>query len=557
MQTVIQAMEQASALQGRGDIQEAEQVYNQILSSAPEYHPAYHAWGLLAFESLRAPLAASLIAQAVLLAPHEVLYQRNLGEIYRRLGRLSLAIECGEAAAKLAPKDIDCHYNLGLALADSELFIRAVESYRRAVELNSQHGLSWNNLGSALEQVGLIEEALEAYRRAVEINPNHSEAQNNLGALMIERGELGFAQSCLESAVAANPLFLEAHQNLSSLKTYTLDDPHLIQLKQLADQFDGFSIAGKVQLAFAYAKALEDTQQYDIAFHWYQVGNQLEHQLYPVDEVAAQAEFEELRDHFSQRYFGQRLSLAKPVLGDTRTPVFIIGMPRSGTTLIEQVLSTHPQLFGAGELINLSEIIEANKDKAIALGRWSQRLTQQQVEKLGRDYLDEVWKLAPEAKYISDKMPANFHLIGLIVQMFPNAKIIHARRDPMDSCFSCFSKHFKQTMAFSYDLTSLGNYYSRYIELMNHWHKVLPVDTILDVQYEAMVAEFPVQAKRITDYVGLPWNDAVLEFHKNKRSVKTASHAQVRKPIYSTSVARWENFSRHLEPLLEIVKDYR
>lgn len=184
-------------------------------------------------------------------------------------------------------------------------------------------------------------------------------------------------------------------------------------------------------------------------------------------------------------------------------------------------------------------------------------LTAADFARLGAAYKERVWQLAPDAMRITDKMPANFFYIGMIRLMLPNAIIIHAMRDPMGSCFSCYARLFNDTMEFAYDLGTLGRYYVRYIKLMQHWRSVLPADAILDLRYEDLVADTEGQARRILSFLKLPWDDNCLAFHQNKRHVKTASVAQVRKPIYKTSVARWQRFREHLSPLLEIVQDYR
>jgi hypothetical protein len=235
-------------------------------------------------------------------------------------------------------------------------------------------------------------------------------------------------------------------------------------------------------------------------------------------------------------------------------------MPRSGTSLLEQILATCPGVYGAGELSELSEVVASAMPGADfryfpeAVGA----MKAQELQRMGEQYLERIWRHAPDAVRITDKMPANYFYVGMIHLMLPGAKIIHAMRDPMDSCFSCYSRLFNESnLSFAYDLGTLGRYYARYITLMRHWQAVLPANTILDMRYEDMVADTETQARRLLAYLGLPWDDRCLAFHQNKRRVITASAAQVRKPIYQTSLARWKRYSEHLAPLLELVKDYR
>lgn len=556
--TLTAQFQQAAQLEATGQADAAAQIYQQILNANPNVPAAWHALGILVFNSGNLQQAFEMFANAVRLEPNNPMFHRNLGEISRRLGKLDQARLCGEAACKLAPKDVDAHYNLGLAYTDSNDFTKAIQAYKKAVKLDPKHGLSWNNLGSALEQQGDKKSALKAYEKAIALNAQHAEAQNNAGAIYSEQGKLDEARVSFQAAITARPAFVECHYNLSSLKTYTPDDPHLAMLEGVYAQREQLTPHARIRYDFALGKALDDIGQYDRAFAAYDEGNRIQHALLPMDEARADALLDAIINTFTHEFFKERERWqgAKP---RGKTPIFIVGMPRSGTTLLEQILCSHKSVFGAGELTDLNEVITeatgARTDQSFVPGVVS--LTKEQIKKIGDRYIERVWKLSPDSKHITDKMPANFFYLGLIHLALPNAKIIHAMRDPMDSCFSCFSRLFNDTMEFAYDQGTLGRYYRRYITLMQHWHKVLPEGTILDLPYEDMVADTEAQARRVLKFVGLPWDEKCLEFYKNDRLVKTASVAQVRKPIYKTSVARWKHFARHLQPLLALVREYR
>lgn len=524
----------------------------------PSDHAAWHELGLAAFNRGDLALAIQCLEAAVAVNGKVALYQRNLGEICRRAGLLEKAEAAGRRAVKLAPSDIDAHYNLGLAYTDARNYRKAVACYRQALKLNPRHNLSWNNLGSALEQEGDKDQALAAYEKAIAIDPRHAEAQNNAGAIYSEQGRLAQARTAFQAAIDARPDFVEAHYNLSSLKKYTRDDPHLAMLERIYAARDKLSDHARIRYCFALGKALDDIGEFDRAFAAYDEGNRLQHKALPMDEARADAMLDEILRVFDEKFFSERADW-QGAADSRRTPIFIVGMPRSGTTLLEQILCSHPSVHGAGELIDLNAVITqataASAGQPFTAG--VVHLTEAELCKLGETYLKRVWKLSPESAFITDKMPANFFYLGLIHLALPHAKIIHAMRDPMDSCFSCFSRLFNDTMEFAYDQGTLGRYYARYIRLMQHWHKVLPAGTILDLPYELMVEDTEGQARRVLEFVGLPWDRACLEFHKNERLVKTASVAQVRKPIYKSSVARWRHFSRHLRPLYELVKPYR
>lgn len=559
MDTTIAALwQQAQQFELAGNGVQAEQIYRQILQKEPSNAQVWHQLGLLAYGVNNLEAAFQNIAQAVRLDPQATLYHRNLGEISRRSGKLDQAILSGKAACALSPNDIDAHYNLGLSYTDSEQYTKAIFHYRKAIKLNPRHGLSWNNLGSALEQRGDKSGALKAYEKAVELNPQNAEAQNNQGAIYSEEGKLDDARISFSAAIAARPDFVEAHYNLSSLKTYTVEDPHLIMLEGVYAKRDQLNYHARIRYDFALGKALDDIGQYDRAFAAYEEGNRLHHAILLMDEVRADSLVKSIIELFTPEYLAKKLEF-QPIANSPTTPIFIVGMPRSGTTLLEQILSTHPSVYGAGELTVLNEVVmkmtKASEDKLFTHAL--PKLSKANLQKLAKDYLHKVSKLSPESTYITDKMPSNFFYIGLIYLAFPNAKIIHAMRDPMDSCFSCYSRLFNDTMEFAYDQGTLGRYYQRYMRLMAHWKKVLPPGIILDLPYESLVENTEKEARRVLEYVGLPWDEKCLQFYKNDRIVKTASIAQVRRPIYKTSIARWKPFAKHLLPLYELVKKFR
>lgn len=554
-QALINALQRGVQFELAGQYNEAEQVYRELTDKHPQFAPAWHALGILAFNFNQLELAVKLIARAASLDTETLLYHRNLGEMSRRLGMLDQAVLSGKHACSLAPTDLDAHYNLGLAYTDMKDYGNAVRAYRKALKINPEHGLSWNNLGSALEQQGDRDAGLNAYLKATAINPLHAEAQNNIGAIYSEIGKVDEARRYFDLAIEARPDFIDAHYNVSTLKSYSADDPHVALLENVMPKEQGLSRYERIRYHFAMGKAFDDTGRYDRAYQSYEIANRLQHEILPVDEQRADALFESILRVFDRSFFEQR----KDWKGSLHSPIFIVGMPRSGTSLLEQILSTHPSVFGAGELTDLhqvvSQITQAGANKLFTDAVVN--ISEAQMRRIGEDYCRQVWNLSPDSQFITDKMPANFFYLGLIHLALPNARIIHTMRDPMDSCFSCFSRMFNDTMEFAYDQQSLGRYYVRYIKMMRHWHAVLPAGRILDLHYEELVTNTEFQARRILDFVGLPWDPACLDFHKNERVVKTASVVQVRQPIYKTSVARWKHFASHLQPLYDLVKAYR
>ena len=395
---------------------------------------------------------------------------------------------------------------------------------------------------------------MACFDKAIEQQPDYAEAYARKGNFLIELGKMREAETPLNRALELDPANVAALSALMSLKRAKLDGPRFVQLEALYGRRATLPDDKRVPLDFAMGKALEDLGRHDEAFAAYAEGNGLHWAKHPYDEAEQKRTIQTRRSFFSRELFGKCAELAAklPAVPGDRIPVFIVGMPRSGTTLIEQVLASHPSLFGAGELRTLDRLAQPVELPSIDTPSLEERLLD--LRRLGQTYLDEVWKLAPKARYITDKLPGNFMRLGLLQLMLPQAKIIHAMRDPMDSCFSCYALRFKEGHEYCYDLATLGRYYLRYRQLMQHWHEVLPAGRILDLRYEDMVADLEGQARRLLDYVGLPWDPACLDFHQNKRAVSTASMTQVRRPIYKTSVARWKHFEQHLGPLLEIIR---
>jgi hypothetical protein len=263
--------------------------------------------------------------------------------------------------------------------------------------------------------------------------------------------------------------------------------------------------------------------------------------------------FDGIREAFPKEAFENRKFAG---VADER-PTFIVGMPRSGSTLVEQILASHPDVFGAGEVKYLSRSLGQLRDRFPSLPKYPQmmeKITPAQLEMLGNSYVQALANGAGKAKRITDKLLTNYFFVGLIHLVFPNAKVIHTRRDPVDTCLSGFTKLFKDDMPHSYDLGELGRYYSKYRELMEHWEKVLPEGVLITVDYEDVVADTEKEARRLIDFLGLPWNDKCVDFHKSDRPVKTASVAQVRKPIYNTSVKRWKKYGDGLQPLVDAIE---
>lgn len=553
MTVKVDFLHQADLKFQKGLFVEAEQLYRMGLQKNPRSHQASLGIALAALQQNRITDSIQFMQQAAEIAPEIIFYKRNLGELLRRAEQFDAAIAVHQKVVSIEPHSAENHYLLGLAYNDSRQFKLAIQHYHIALSYNQYYGLAWNNLGASLELMGDKQTAKIAYATAIALNPKHSEAQNNLAVIYSEEGKLEKARLHFTAAIEANPEFVDAHYNLSQIKTYTLDDPHLDLLEVIHKKINHYSIHNRIRYYFALGKALDNIKQYKRAFQAYAKGNRLHYLHHPWDKTKLQQLVEQMPSICNQLFSKRSL-----FTNDTRCPIFVVGMPRAGTTLIEQILSSHENIYGAGELTILDEIIhEACHAANLPLSFWAMQLTDQECIRLGEKYLNKTWELAPDKQFIVDKMPGNCFYIGIIHRILPTAKIIHAIRDPMDSCFSCFTHLFKDDMSFAYDQTALGTYYTLYAQIMQYWQNVLPQNTIFNLPYEQMIADHETLSKQLVDYIGLPWDVNCLNFYKNNRTVKTASLTQVRQPIYKTSLQRWRHFANELEPLWQIVAPYR
>jgi tetratricopeptide (TPR) repeat protein len=394
------------------------------------------------------------------------------------------------------------------------------------------------------------EEALACYRRAIELHPDYAFAYTNLGVTLHQLGREEEAKTAFEKAVALAPEVIEFHYNMADSKRFAADDPQLAQLERLAESQKARPAEDQIKLHFVLAKAYDDLGQHRRAFEQLSQGNALMRRQVAYDEAGSQRFFERVRSVFTAELLAAKACLGHP----SAAPVFIVGMPRSGTTLVEQILAAHPRVFAAGELNNLSNAVAALRapdGRAIAYPELAQSIDRMQLFELGAAYLAGLPAPLPLPDRITDKMPGNFTMIGLIRMALPNAHIIHVRRDPLDTCFSIYSKLFVAGQAYSYDLGELGRYYRDYQRLMAHWNAVLPPGAMLEVRYEDLVGDFESQARRLVEHCGLEWDQRCLAFHEAVRPIRTASFTQVRQPIYTSSIGRSRPYREMLGPLVK------
>jgi tetratricopeptide (TPR) repeat protein len=464
-------------------------------------------------------------------------------------GQFPQAIELYEQILALNPNLPDIHNNLGHALAALGRPMAAIEAFARAIALRPDYPEALCNWGLALADLDRLDEAEARYRQAIAANPRFSGAYNNLGLLFKATGRLALAEQAFRQAIALSPKDFSIYDNLATIRPFIAGDPDLAALESAAAGPSGLAIANETHLHFALAKAHDGLGRSDSAFAHLLQANRLKRQHVVYDEAATLGQMNRLREMIGRDFIRAHGGCGAP----SSTPVFIVGMNRSGTTLIEQILASHPQVFGAGELPLFDQAAGAIRHRlpgAPAFPDMMLDMSADDFRGLGEFYLERITQRSATAARITDKMTANFLFVGLIHLALPNATIIHAVRDPADTCLSCFSTHFTNANEHSYDLAELGRYYRHYWELTAHWHEVLPPGRILDVHYEELVADFENVARRVVSHCGLDWDARCLDFHRTERPIRTASATQVRKPIYKNSVARWRKYEAFLGPLL-------
>jgi tetratricopeptide (TPR) repeat protein len=468
------------------------------------------------------------------------------GTVFLRLGRLKQAVASYNRAIRIKPDYARAHNNLGNALSALGQYEEAVASFSTALQLEPDYAGASLNLGIAQVNLGMPEAAIVSYREALRVDPDFAEAHNSLGNALTSVGKPQDAIASYSEALRIKPGYSEAHWNMSHAKDYAQGDPHLDQMLQLLTQAD-ISDHDRVNLNFALGKVHDDIGDYDEAFSYFSTGNSLWKEQLNYDIANDRALFARLKTTFAED--SPRLDAAEePERQNSQVPVFILGMPRSGTSLVEQILASHSQVYGAGELSLLGGSVTA-------AGWNSTDLSSAQLETVRNSYLSGLQKLGTTERYVTDKMPHNFCWIGFICAMTTDAKIIHVQRDARAVCWSNFRNHFSnKNIGFANDLEDVAEYYKMCVDLMAFWHQRFP-GRIYDLDYDALTEHQEDESRNLLEHVGLEWEDQCLSFHTTERAVQTTSATQVRQPMYQGSSRNWRNYEKHLGPLIDSLEN--
>jgi tetratricopeptide (TPR) repeat protein len=511
----------AAEHQKEGRLEEAEHLYRRILRQDPKNVDALRLLALIAGQAGHADEAEDLLQRAIALAPDFVMAILDLGRMAKDQDRYAEALDCFDRAIALEPTNAQAHYLRASTLAPAACTHEAIEAYRQCLALRPAHVGALLGIGHLLKAVGQYHEAVASYNECIRHRP-----------------DLG-----------------ETYWSLANLKTYRFEDAAVEEMERRVAG-SGLTVSSEVNFLFALGKAYEDRGDFDRAWRYYQQGNTRQRAEVSYDPVQT----ETMNDRIIKVFAAEFLRSQAGSGNDDPSPIFIVGLPRSGSTLLEQILATHSQVEGTSELPYLGRVatwLNRNRADGINYPEAVRELPASSFRELGADYLGyaRMHRRAGAPRFI-DKNPNNFPNIGLISLILPNAKIIDARRHPLDACLSCYRQLFAKGQNFTYDLTEIGEYWLQYQRMMDHWHDVLP-GRVLTLQYEQVVTDFESQVRRLLAFCGLPWEDACLRFYESDRPVRTPSSEQVRQPIYDRSIGHWRNYERELGELIEVIAPVR
>ena len=505
-------VEQATAALVADQRKTSEHLFRGILHADPSHVAALCGLAALSLAADKPNDAERLLRHALKQSPHNPLAWRGLGQAFLALGQLQAA----EAAA------------------------------HRLTKLEPENPQSWITIGLVSTRLMRQTEALEAYEQAARLKPEEVRLRISIGHIHKTLGRRSDSEAAYKAALAMDPGIAEAYWSLADLKNYYFTDAEIAAMQHQLER-DEIKRANAAQLNFALGRAFEQREQYADAFAYYARGNALRRLDAPFDIKHFEHRATRIRTFFNTEFFTKHAGSGDP----SAAPIFIVGLPRSGSTLVEQILASHSRVEGTMELPNIINIAHQFDDMVESRDGYPETVATAPLglfAGLGSRYLQETAPLRTGRKHFTDKLPNNFSHVGLIEAILPHATIIDARRHPMDACFSTFKQHFADGQTFSYDLNDLGRYYRCYLSLMDHWDKALP-GKVLHFRYEELVRDPEANIRRLLEHCRLPFEPACLSFHETRRSVRTASAEQVRQALYTSGVGHWRHFETELEPL--------
>ena len=545
---IINLMQDAAKCLQSSHFEKAEALIKQILVQSPDHGDARNFSGIIASKQKNYKKAEKEFRRALKASPSNLSYLNNLGVSLKNQLKLDEAKDCFQRVIKLKPDFAEAYNNLGNIHRNTEYYDNAIESFKKAVEMKPDFSDAHVGLGKAYREKGVLDEAISHLKKAIEINPGYAEAFLEMGYAYTSFGEFEKAAELYNQALSIRPDYGDALFALTRSKKYESSNHDHIDRMTTLLQSTQISENDKICLHFALGKIYDDCREFDQAFGHYQEGNTIKRKSITPDKASQEKLVKSSIRLFTTDFFSAHNGSGS----QSDKPIFIVGMPRSGTTLVEQILSSHPHIHGAGEtskIRELSKILSQEPGTKRGYPKCLQDIDPERIRRAARQYEDHISGGAPsDAIRITEKTPANHQHLGLIALLFPNARVIHCKRNPMDTCLSNYFQLFTVGNSFSFDLQEMALHYLHYLKLMAHWRKVLPL-SMHEIRYEDLVNNFETEAVKLYDHVGLECKPEYLEFYKNRRSIRTASSWQARQPIYNKSVQRWKNYGKHLSPL--------
>ena len=464
----------------------------------------------------------------------------NMGIILKNQGDLEEAIEAYNKALALKPDYAEVYNNMGVTLQEQGKLDEAITSFKKVLIMKPDYAYAYNNMGVTLQEQGKLDEAITSYNKALIVKPDYADAYNNMGNALKNQGKLEEAIEAYEKALSLKPDHAGVHRNLSSLVKYKPDNTQVAMVGEMIKQSD-LKDDDRCHLQYTYAKMNEDLGDLDAAYDNYSSGGKLRQKLLSYDFKQDELTFEKIKNTGPKL---KEFAFSEPFHAATNTPIFILGMPRSGTTLVEQIISSHSEVHGAGELPFLSRLANSNNI-------YNQTINSDSILEVRKNYLNELEKVSYGKPFVTDKMPQNFLHISFLLKALPEAKVIHVKRDPAATCWSNFKHYFSSKgMGYSYDLKETVNYFRLYQDLMDFWDQQYS-DQIYHLDYDKLTVEQEPETRKLIKYLELGWEDDCLSPQKNKRSVRTASQQQVRKKVYTGSSQAWRKFEPYLNGVFD------
>ena len=527
--------------------------YDKALTLRPDYAEAHNSRGAALQAMKHYDVALASFDTAIALKPGYAEAHSNRAATLHEMRRYGEALVSYDEAVALNPNYANAYSGRGITLHALKRHEEALASFNVAIMLRPDFAEAYNNRGDTLQDLKRHDDALASFDKAITLKPDYAEALNNLGIALMNKGEMSEAERMFLKALALEPDYPAPLYNLTSLRKYR-DAGHVdIEHIQALLAKPGISQQDRECLYFSLGKCYDDCGLYDEAFEYYRQANQIRNATVEYDSDEVTRFVSRVIDVFSKDFLAQPFAF----LPDSRSPLFIVGMPRSGTTLMASILSNHRSIGTAGELPTINEItlgLPGLVDGGIPYPQAVKQITPVIATRLIRDYEKRLRRDAgSDVLHVIDKHPLNFRHLGLISMLFPNARVIHCTRYPLDTGLSNYFQRFSSHYDYSYDLRNIGHFYGEYARLMEHWRKALPMKMI-EISYEDMITDTEPMVRRALEFLGLEWDERCLAPHTNPYAVETASNWQVRQPIYGQSVKRWRHYEKHLAPLKEVLQ---